>query len=366
MKKTVLIAGLGLIGGSIAQAIRSAHQVHIIGFDKNLGACDEALKLGIVDEASDSLEKSAMKADLIVLAAPVKGILALIHELSHLELKENVLITDVGSTKRKIMELAKKKLKGKAVFIGGHPMAGSHKSGVGASRPYLFENAYYFIVEDTDRKKAGSPQLMEWLKGTKAKFICFSANEHDRAVGIISHFPHVIASALVNHLKDFSEQGMNLRAYAAGGFRDITRIASSDPTMWRDIVSDNRDVILDLLDRWQQDMSEIRQMLINNDTTAINAFFLDAKHYRDGFPVKQKGAIISDYDLYVDVPDEPYTISKVSGLIGEAGINLTNLNIIEGRENIQGIMRLSFESEQHREKAMTILKKNNYTTYLND
>lgn len=368
MQTNVLIAGLGLIGGSIAGAIRTAHrEAHIIGFDPHRPACEEALRRGVIDEAVQRLEDGAGRADLIILAVPVEAIKKMIEKLAGVPLKPDVIVTDVGSTKRGIMKAAEQYLDGRCCFIGGHPMAGSHKSGVSAARADLFENAYYFIVaEENSGKEAAARRLQDWLKGTHAKFVRVTPEAHDAVVGVISHFPHLVAAALVHHLKNQPDSQVNLRALAAGGFRDITRIASSDPVMWQDIVSNNRDVLMTLFDEWSDEMDKIKAMIEADDKAQIRRFFAEAKHYRDGFPQKQKGAIPSYYDLYVDVPDEPDSISTVTGYIGRAGINLTNVEIIEARENIFGVMRLTFQMEEGRDRAIRILQEHGYNTYLND
>lgn len=366
MKKKVFIIGLGLIGGSVAQAIRRVHDVQIIGYDSRIKSVNEAKSLGIIDEYASELSQGAADADLIIISVPVNSVLGIIKELASLELKPDVLITDTGSTKRKIMEKAKEYLCDRYLFIGGHPMAGSHKSGVQASKPDLFENAFYFIVADEKTHAEQVERLKEWLKGTRAKFMAVDPVQHDKAVGLISHFPHIIASGLVLHLKQYSGQGLSLRRLAAGGFRDITRIASSDPIMWQDIISDNRDMMLELFQSWDDEMAKIKEMLIENDKDKIKAFFADAKAFRDGFPQKEKGAIPGIFDLYVDVLDQPGAISDVTRIIGEHNINLINVNVIELRESIFGVLRLTFQSSKHRDLAMEVLEKNKYKTYLDD
>lgn len=366
MKKNVLVAGLGLIGGSLAQAIRRTHDVHITGFDTNLEALERAKILGIIDHATNVLSDGAKDADLIVLAAPVNAILDLIEQLSEIDLKPGVLVTDVGSTKRQIIQKATLCLGDRCTFIGGHPMAGSHKSGVAASQPTLFENAYYFIISNGNGHGEQAEDLQWWLAGTHAKFLSVTPEQHDDIVGIISHFPHIIASGLVHHLKNHPEQTIGLRGLAAGGFRDITRIASSDPVMWQDIISNNRDIMLELFASWDLEMDRIKKILIDNDKEQIKTFFSEAKSYRDDFPEKQKGAIPAYYDLHVDIADQPGAIAKVTDLISKAGLSLTNINIIELRENIFGVMQLSFPTMTERDQAMSVLRSHHYKTYLND
>ncbi|WP_332238119.1 prephenate dehydrogenase [Sporolactobacillus sp. KGMB 08714] len=367
MQTSVLIAGLGLIGGSIAASIRSAHpNVKIIGFDQNRKATEEGLRRQIIDESAENFGKGASAADVIILAAPVSVILSMIKELEKTELRPGAIVTDVGSTKRLIELQADNSLKGRCHFIGGHPMAGSHKSGVSAARANLFENAYYFLIAEENQEPAPIEKLEHLLSGTHAKFFRVTPETHDQIVGLISHFPHLIASALVHHLENHPIEGINLRLLAAGGFRDITRIASSDPTMWTDTVMSNRDDLLKLLEEWTQSMEQLKNLLAKGNGPSIYEFFRKAKVFRDGFPKKEKGAIPAYYDLFIDIPDRPDTISTVTGYIGRAGINLTNIEIIEARENNQGIMRLTFQEASQRDRAHAILRQKGYHTYLND
>lgn len=367
MQTTVLIAGLGLIGGSIAESIRFAHpDVKIIGFDRNKGTMEEGVRRHIINDSAENFRESAAAADIIVLAAPVSAIISMIEELGSAELKPGTIVTDVGSTKRLVKLQADYYLKGRCHFIGGHPMAGSHKSGVSAARADLFENAYYFLIAEKDQEEVPMRKLEDLLSGTHAKFFRVTPETHDQIVGLISHFPHLIASALVHHLENHPIQGINLRLLAAGGFRDITRIASSDPTMWTDTIMSNRDDLLELLDEWTRSMEQLKNLLMEGNEPSIHAFFRRAKLFRDGFPKKEKGAIPGYYDLFIDVPDKPDMISTVTGYIGRAGINLTNIEIIEARENILGVMRLTFQNADQRDKAQSILLQNGYHTYLND
>lgn len=366
MQATVLIAGLGLIGGSLAEAIRSVHpEITIIGYDIDPTVRAQAEAMGIVDKVAGSLTGEAGDADWIILAAPVSAILDMIHTLGRVRLKRQTIVTDVGSTKRQIICQAKQELKDKCLFIGGHPMAGSHKSGIAAARSDLFENAYYFLIP-SGGEDAAVRSTQDLLKGTRAKFFRVSADQHDRIVGLISHFPHLIASSLVHHLADHPVSGVNLRLLAAGGFRDITRIASSDPTMWTDIVLSNRDQLLEMLDGWSGEMERLKQRLIANDKAAIYSFFKKAKEYRDGFPKKTRGVLPGYFDLYVDIPDRPDMISKVTGHIGREGINLVNIEIIEAREDVFGVLRLTFQKEADRNRALRLLQQKGLHTYLNE
>lgn len=193
---TVFIHGLGLIGGSLIRAIRVSHpQDQIIASDPNQAALDYALQVGLVDEATTGLA-GAQRADFIILAGPVLAICQDLADLARMELKEGVVVTDVGSTKQAVLKAAQPLVDAGVAFVGGHPMAGSHKSGVQASRRDLVENAFYFLVPTGPVDHRAS--LKDLLSGTGAKWLTVTAEEHDYLVAQVSHLPHVIATALVN------------------------------------------------------------------------------------------------------------------------------------------------------------------------
>ncbi|NEU31143.1 prephenate dehydrogenase [bacterium LRH843] len=364
MKRTVLIVGLGLIGGSIALSIRNEHDVHIRGFDISEEQLKMALSLKVIDEATSSIEEGVVNADLIIFATPVLKTEELIHDLMNYELKNGAIVTDVGSTKSRIVEQAVH-LKEKGVtFIGGHPMAGSHKSGVEAARAHLFENAFYILTPSDQTDVRSIIQLQNWLKGTKATFIELTAEQHDRLAGAISHFPHIVAASLVHQVAKIEGDDPIVSRLAAGGFRDITRIASSSPTMWRDILLHNKKSLLQLLNAWTNEMGAVKAMIESENSNDIYTYFQEAKAFRDGLPPREKGAIPAYYDLFVDVPDHPGVISDVTGILAQSEISLTNIRILETREDIMGVLRLSFRSEEDRERARIQLQEELYETYI--
>ncbi len=344
MKKKVFIVGLGLIGASLAIAIKNEHlAVHLIGWDSFEKTREIALNKQIVDEIPESFELGALEADIILLAVPIKTSLDYLKQLTELPLKNDVLVTDVGSTKQEVMNL------GEALsfdFIGGHPMAGSHKSGVTAANGDLFENAYFIFTVPTEEKIADRvSELQELFKGTRAKYVILSAEEHDQITGMLSHLPHIIASGLVNQADVFNQSHPRAKQLAAGGFRDITRIASSDPQMWTDILLSNRHSLIELIQVWQNKMSEVTQWLENEEKSAIYKFFENAKDTRDKLPIHSNGAIPAFYDLFVDVPDRPGAIAEILGLLAEEGISVINVKILETREDIIGVLQITFKSE---------------------
>ncbi|MDQ0218982.1 prephenate dehydrogenase [Peribacillus cavernae] len=367
MRGNVFIIGLGLIGGSVALAIKQHHRdVRIIGYDVNQKNVQLAKMLGIIDEDCDVLEEAASKADLIIISVPVIETERIMRTLSSMDLKQGVIITDVGSTKQGISDTAKCLTNKGICFIGGHPMAGSHKSGPGAAKARLFENAFYLLTpnEETDIEKI--EQLKSWLEGTQANFLVVTPEEHDRLTGVISHFPHIIAAGLVQQAKNYNIENSLVSRLAAGGFRDITRIASSSPVMWRDISIQNKTVLLDLMDDWLKEMERVKSVLIQDDAESILGFFKSAKEFRDELPVHAKGAIPAFYDLYIDVPDYPGIISEITGYFAQEGISITNIRILETREEeIYGVLVVSFQTDYDRSKAEKCIKhRTNYGTFI--
>jgi prephenate dehydrogenase len=354
----VFIIGLGLIGGSLALGIKKAHKEAVItGYDVSEEQLKLGKMLGVIDEISPSVEQGAKDADLIIIATPVKVTEKIIEILEQTSLKKNVIVSDAGSTKKEIVEKAGK-LKQKGItFIGGHPMAGSHKSGVTAAKSILFENAFYIFTPENHIPEEKIQELTNWLAGTKARFITLSAEEHDYLTGVISHFPHVVAASLVHQAEKTSAKQKLVPSLAAGGFRDVTRIASSSPEMWRDILLQNKDVILHLLEDWQSEMRRVADMLNAENSEAIYNYFSKAKQFRDELPQKEKGAIPSFYDLFVDIPDYPGVISEVTGYLAKEEISITNIRILETREDIIGVLVISFQTEEDRARAEKCIHK---------
>ena len=256
----------------------------------------------------------ADKMDFIIFGTPVSATLKWMEQLKDWVLKKDVIVSDTGSTKALIMKKAEE-LKGMGItFIGGHPMAGSHKSGVTAAKPYLFENAYYMLTPFEDESAKNIEKLDHLLKYTLGKLVKVDATEHDHMTAVVSHFPHIVAASLVHQLQLENAQLPMTRSLAAGGFRDITRIASSNPILWRDITIQNRDELIDQLNQWMAEMGRVKSLLEDGNVDMIEQYFAVAKEVRDALPTSS-GALFVPYDLYVDIPDYPGVISEVTGYL---------------------------------------------------
>ncbi len=351
----VSIIGLGLIGGSLGLSLKRNPEVHVTGFDNSYGTMQEAYRRGIIDTIAASIDSASKDADVIIFATPVNTTVRMLSEAAAWTLKPDVIISDTGSTKGPIMKAAEVLLERGITFIGGHPMTGSHKSGVSAAKEHLFENAYYILTPPPGVASCKVERLHHLLAPTKGKLAVLDATEHDRMTAIVSHFPHLIASSLVGRLSEQQEGQPFVRKLAAGGFRDLTRIASADPTMWRDITIQNRQELLSQLEGWLEEMNHLREMLVQNDPVEIHSYFADAKKYRDDLPITSQGALYMTHDLHIDVPDHPGVISEITKIFADERISITNIRIVETRTDVFGILVVSFQTVEDRERAQVAL-----------
>lgn len=363
MTTKIAIFGVGLIGGSLALCFKGKQGLTVVGHAHRPEFAMKYVSRGVVDSATLSVEEAALDADYIFLCVPVGMLEGYLQQLSQLPLKPGCIITDVGSTKASIAACAVSLELPGVHFIGGHPMAGSERSGVEAASSLLFENAYYVLTPPPGVPEEAYHALETLLLHTRAQIVRLDPERHDEIVGAISHLPHIIAVALVNQISAYDDTDSLYSTLAAGGFRDITRIASSDPVIWRDILLGNRSVMLRLLKDWNEEVASFIDMLEQEDGKGIQEAFGDANAFRSQLPERRKGMIMPLFDLHIDVPDHPGIIGRITTQLGDQGINLSNVQIIESREDVPGIMRLSFRQEHDMEQAKLLLQHNDYTVY---
>jgi prephenate dehydrogenase len=366
MKTTIAVIGVGLIGGSLALALRQDPENRIVGYDVREDYLDKALTNGVIHAGTTDLQTAVREAELIFLAAPVEQIYRLLDQLSALRLRPGAILSDVGSTKKGIVTYASSRVPREVTFIGGHPMAGSHKSGVEAANARLFENAYYVLTPAPDTPVEKVEKLKSALTLTNAKLVVMDPDEHDRVVAAVSHFPHIIAAVLVNQVARYDQENDWHRRLAAGGFRDITRIASSNPRMWRDILLNNREQLLQIASDWRSALDHIMDLVDAADRDEIEQFFRNARDFRESLPERQRGAMPPLLDLYIDIPDHPGEIGRITTLLGAKQINITNIQILETREDMLGVLRITFRSEAEMEKGEELLRFFHYTVYRRD
>lgn len=353
--------GLGLIGGSVAKSVKRIFPDYkVVGYDTDKSALNQASDEGTIDVIASDIE-TVSECNYIFLCAPVHYNIEYLKLLKPL-ISDTCILSDVGSVKSDIYD-AVKELELGSHFIGGHPMVGSERSGYEAASDRLIENAYYFItpsdVADSDRVE----EFVTFIGDLGAIPIIYSPDEHDKITSYISHVPHVIAASLVNLVREADTSDGILKALAAGGFKDITRIASSNPTVWEHILLSNPDNIVNGLKKYIELLNKIINDIENGNAKDINDFFEASRTYRDSIPNNTSGVIRMQHELFVDIPDEPGALARVTVLISDAGINLKNFGVSHNREDEEGVLRLSFYDSDAREKAYDILYKSGYKLY---
>ena len=359
---TIGFIGLGLIGGSIAKSIRRIFpDYNIIAYDTDKKALDAAIADGTVSTIASGINEEFSKCNYIFLCAPVHYNIEYLKALKSIMMPDCIL-TDVGSVKTDIYQAVMEEELTDS-FIGGRPMVGSERSGYEAANDHLIENAYYFITPSSTVSKDKVEEFTTFIEDLGAITIVYSPARHDQTTAYISHIPHIIAAELVNLVHNNDDaKGMN-KQLAAGGFKDITRIASSNPIIWEHILLSNSGNIVAGLEEYKEDLETVIQAIHKKDAAAIHDFFLQAQQYRDSIPNNATGVIRMTYEIFVDIPDEPGAIAKVTAFISEASINLKNLGISHNREDEEGVLRLAFYEQSDAAKAAELLRSLNYTVY---
>ena len=358
--------GFGLIGGSIARNIRRLFpEATLIAYNYNPSNTNPALLLaqdeGTLNRLVTSFEDGFPTCDIIFLCAPVLRNISYLPALKKI-MKPSCILTDVGSVKGNIHQ-AIQELGLEQNFIGGHPMAGSEKTGYQNSSMRLLENAFY-VLTPTAHTPATSLQIMKDLVTKIGSIpVVLEPDNHDDIVAAISHVPHIIAASLVNMVQDADDTHGHMHALAAGGFKDITRIASSSPVMWENICMTNPDSISAFLDRYISYLEEMKQAIQNKDSDFLLQFFQRSKEYRDSIPNKPVGMLQKAYVIYIDVTDKKGEIATIATILASHDISLKNIGIVHNREDkdINGALYIEFSSEETALAATKVLTSYNYT-----
>ncbi|MDB5084271.1 MAG: prephenate dehydrogenase [Bacilli bacterium] len=368
----IAIVGVGLIGGSLALGWKKALVAsEVIGIDVNEQSLSLALSLGAIDRGYTSIDQAMQTPlDVIVLATHVNLSIELLKKIASLSPTPGLIITDVSGTKELIQTTASQVLPASVHFIGGHPMAGSHRSGIEAATGSLFENAVYVLTSNVQNRAAAylasEQKLQAAVERLGAHVLWLDASVHDQVVAAISHIPHIVAAQLVDLVADLSVDNPYYARLAAGGFRDVTRIASGNPELWRDIVRTNQGPLRQLLLSWQKRTDSFLNWIDQNDDQAITDFFARARDFREMLPQKTTGAVRQYFELTVHVPDEPGVIGRVATLLGEASINLRNIAILENREGENAPLLLAFATQVDWEQGTQLLEENGYAIFIKE
>jgi prephenate dehydrogenase len=344
----VALLGTGLIGGSLGLALRKLSDVEeVIAYDLDPRVRAEAVERGAAHRASDSPEDAVRDADFVFVATPVGKIPSVI-EQARAGLKAGAVLTDVGSTKsRVVLEVDGLEIEG-TTFIGGHPMAGTEDEGIAAADPALFEGCWW-ILTPTERVDTGAYQaLHSLLTRLGAQVMALDPAQHDDLLAVISHLPHLTAAALMNLAAERGKEHAGLLSLAAGGFRDVTRVAASNPDIWLDICAENAVAIAGVLREFARRLEELGDLVEAGQRDGLQERLLSARASRRELPGRRAGG--ESVEVLIPVPDRPGVLSEITTTVGNLGVNIEDLQITHAEEGGRGTLRLiiSGVDEAHR------------------
>jgi prephenate dehydrogenase len=283
MIERLCIIGVGLIGGSLARALRDAGACReVVGAGRNAGNLQTAVELGVIDRYDTSLAQAVSGADMVVVCVPLGAMEGVFNAIKG-QLADEVVLTDVGSAKGSVIEAAQRAFGSvPEFFVPGHPIAGTEQSGVEASFPGLYNDRRVILTPLPVTSAAATGRVRDMWEAAGAQVVSMNPVHHDAVLAATSHLPHLLAYSLVDTLARLDDND-EVFEYAAGGFRDFTRIASSDPVMWRDVCLANSDAILLMVDHYIKDLQALREAIRNHDGQQLLDVFSAAKAARDRF-----------------------------------------------------------------------------------
>lgn len=359
MPNSILIIGPGLIGGSLGLSLHDSPGIKkIMGCDTNKDTLKKALQIGAIDEAV-SLQQGVQQADIIFICTPLRFYQSLLREIKS-DLKAGTIISDTGSTKVEVMKAFQEELPSEVWAIGGHPMAGSETKGIDGADRYLFENAVHVLTPADNTPQSVIDILVDILKPGGARFKIMDAAKHDQLVASISHIPHLAAASLVNLTKADPDTLM----LAAGGFRDTTRIASSNPELWEDILFSNRDAVIDKLDDLINELISVKKSLQLQDHQTLVDKLSFARETRNKIPRIRKGLLPAFHDIVCIVPDKPGIIGQLASILGKENINIVDIEVLRAREGDGGTIRLGIPSLEDACQAVELLQANSIKSWI--
>ncbi len=348
------IIGIGFLGGSLVKSLSKSEKVNqIIAYDKNLESLEKAYSEGTITEYTLEVNEKFSNCDVVFICTPVSFISEYVKILKKY-VKKDCIITDTGSTKKTILNDTKKI---DVEFIGGHPMIGSERSGYATSKDLLFENSYYIITKSNSNKPESIEKLKELILEIKAIPIIIDENKHDYITSVISHVPHVVASSLVRLVKNLDDENETMKTLCAGGFKDITRIASSDPTMWENICNENKEEIINTLNILIKILENFKENIDNRNETYD--FFETSKIYRDSFINKKINGNTMP-ELNISIKDENGAIARITTILSENDIGIKNIEVLNNRENNFGALKVVVRNYEEMEKGYKIIKELGY------
>jgi prephenate dehydrogenase len=344
------IVGIGLIGGSLGLAIKHTFpDCFVLGVEQDEKSLSLAKKRGAIDKSSRMLE-ALQDVDLVLLATPIQQVVSQISILKGI-IRNGTVVSDTGSTKQAICEAGIEHLPHS--FVGGHPLVGSERQGIASANPFLFQNAIY-VLTPFDASQANAKRLANFLEKLGAEILFLDPASHDQIAAFVSHLPQLVAVSLGHLASARAEQDPAYRQLAAGGFRDLTRIASSPYSIWQDILKTNWKAVEHCLDDLIFVLSLLK-LQPHLNWKDMERFFADAKEFRESLPVRSKGLLKKLPRLAVLVPDRPGTLAEITSALAKEKINIKDLELLKVREHDAGTFHFYFETSEEVGKAAQLL-----------
>lgn len=348
---TIVISGVGLIGGSIGLGVRQRFLANkVIGIDYDPAVLEAALGMGVIDEAKLQAGDWLEGAELVILASPARTLVSNAKALEP-HLSPDTIVTDVGGVKAEIVE-ALSHLR----FVGSHPMAGSERIGVQNADAGLLENAVWVLTPNDNTDPNALVRVRAFIEHLGAKPIETSPEQHDRLVAAVSHVPYLTAVALTELVASDRDHDL-LMLLAAGGFRDLTRVASGSPRMSRDMVVGNQEAVREALGGLRRHLREIEALL--DDPEGLLEHAKTAKRSRDAIPIVRRSLLPARFEVVIAVPDRPGELARITKALGDAEVNIKDIEVLSIRE-AGGAVRLAFDSEAQLKEGTRALTKAGY------
>ncbi|MEE9432111.1 MAG: prephenate dehydrogenase/arogenate dehydrogenase family protein, partial [Melioribacteraceae bacterium] len=354
-----------LIGGSIAKALKNSDFPYTITAYDKPEVLAKAKYENVIDEILAN-PKDTISADVIFICLPLNLSIEVFKELAPL-ISSNTILTDVSGVKL-VFQKEWEKINSAGMYIGGHPMTGKEKGGYENSDPLLFENSVYIVTHDlsnTSTPFSITDTRIEKFKNVLTKLganiLFIPAKQHDVIAASVSHLPQLLSVALVNTASLKTDE-YNFLDLAAGGFRDMTRIASSNFNIWEDVINQNQNQILTAIEKYSYELEKIKNWVSTKNNVELEKYFIKASKHRNEIPKNTKGFLTPVFDIFVFVKDEPGVISKISSILFVNGINIKDIELLKIREGDGGTFRMSFETEKIAQEAKIIISELGFKT----
>lgn len=352
----IAIIGTGLIGASFGLACMDRRLgKQVVGFDISEDRPQEAKQIGALTHAAPSLSEAVTEADLIILAAPV-GEISSIFQQAVPYFSDGSIVTDVGSAKSRIVEEISALCPPEVSFIGGHPVAGSEQEGLGAASKDLFDGAFWIMTPVKDSDPRSYQRLVRLLGRLGARVISLDPARHDEAVALTSHLPQLISTTLMGFAEEISSAKDGVPLFAAGGFRDMTRIAASPASLWIDIIRDNREAVQKMTDRFLRALTQASEDLRDKRWDSLKEAFEYAGQARRALPSKPGVESAELVEMLVPVPDQPGVLAEIATTVGESGVNIEDIDIVHSVEGGRGTIHLIVNGTPAAKKALEAIR----------